>query len=850
MKRKKRESVRKIPDLKTGLSEEEAAERKKNGEVNAVKYTGEKTYLGILASNVFTFFNFVLLAVGGLFLFFILYLSQHGHQDVIDRYFGYSKFGFLLPQLLNVLISTIEEWRGKHTLDRMRILNGGKVEVLRDGKKKEIRSSELVLDDLVYLKEGEQVMADLVLLEGEVGADESLLSGESSLVFKKKGDNLLSGSSVTFGSGIARVEKVGNSTYAAKLSNRIRAMKKRRSELLRNINGIIRFMSIFLIVILFVILGTLSYKVAVHGGDGDPFFEGMALNNMSTWGRMMVTLGTFLVGVLPTGLVLITSVSLALSIVRLSKEHTLIQEMYSLENLSRVDVLCLDKTGTLTTGNLEVEKEKFFVPKEEATKYLRLLLGSSTKNPTARALIRKYGEEKSQNIEEIIPFSSKRKYSGLILKDGTRLYICAQVFLLHDVRDGDAFKWAEEGKRVLCFVKDGNLLAYFALKDTLRANAGESLKFFKENGVATKIISGDALKTVTEIARRSGVPSCEKGISLEGVPLQKIPELAEEYVLFARTSPEQKEALVSALQEKGHRVAMTGDGVNDLLALRKADASITFSSSSKAAKNVADVVLLDDDFTHLSEVVYQGRRVVNNIERSSILFLMKTALFVFMTFALIPFKRGQMWFTVENIYLLQASSIAVAGFLLSLESNKEPIRGTFRDNVYPKAVYNGFFLLLSVLVPILMYSVSNYFSGAPVIDETNVSTLISVLTTVMGLIVLFTMSEPFTRYRRICFLLTLGVTIGLALALPTSMVGGAPLGKDMLVGGKGFWDSPFVLEFFQPWNSSKIRHFFSSWQPPFTVIVFFSLALPLYQTGYTKFVKGFLSPKGRKSKLK
>lgn len=850
MKKKEKKTVRFSPDPEKGLAHEAVLERRKNGEVNTVRYTGEKTYLGILASNVFTFFNFVLLAVGGLFLFFILYLQEHGRQDVIDRYFGYSKFGFLLPELINVVISTIEEWRGKYTLDRLKILSGGDVEAVRDGEVRKIRSSELVLDDVLLLKEGEQIPADLILLSGEVGVDESLLSGESSVVFKKKGDLLLSGSSVTFGSGKARVDKVGNDTYAAVLANKIRTMKKQHSELLNNINGIIRFMSVFLIVIFFVVLGTLAYKVGLHGGDGDPFFTDMAFNNMAAWGRMMVTVGTFLVGVLPNGLVLITSFSLAVSIVRLSKEQTLIQEMYSLENLSRVDVLCFDKTGTLTDGNLEVEKGKFLVPEEQVLPYLKLLLGSISKNPTGQAFLKKYGSEKSDKIAKVIPFSSKRKYSGIELKDGTLLRLGAPEFLAGEKKDADAEKWAEEGKRVLCFLKNDEVIAYFALKDSLRPNAEETLRFFKENGVSTKIISGDSLKTVTAVARASGVPSYEKGISLAGVPLEKIPEIAEDYVLFARTSPEQKEALLSALQKKGHRVAMTGDGVNDLLALRKADASITFASAGKAAKNCCDVVLLDDDFTHLKEVVYQGRRVVNNIERSSILFLMKTFLFVFLTFALIPFKRGQMWFSVENIYLLQASSIAVGGFLLSLESNREPIRGTFAQNVYPKAVYNSFFLLLSVLVPILMYTVSGAFNVAPVIDEENVSALISVLTTVTGLIILFTMSLPFTKYRRICFCLTLGVTAGLALALPTSMIGGAPLGKDMLIGPTGFRDSPFISEFFQPWNSENLTHFFSQWQAPFTVILFFAVTLPLYQIGNKKFVKGFSLKVPLKSKLK
>lgn len=840
------EVVRIEADPTIGLNEEQVNLRVSEGLNNIARSKVEKSYGRILFDNIFTFFNIVLFSIAFLFLMFMIYLYNTGNAKVANEYFGYSKFTFLVPPLMNIIIGTTQEFHSKKILHNLRLVTEAKRRVLRDGEERSIPSDAIVLDDILLLKAGEQASCDVIVLEGYCEVDESMLTGESDFVKKNVGDTIYSGSSVIVGSVTARVDKVGDDTLASTLSTKVKALSRHKSELMKNINRIINMMSIVLLVLVAVVIGTLCYKVSVHGNDTS-IWDGMvmSLDDAATWSRIVVTAGAFAIGVIPTGLVLITSITLAVSIITLSRQSTMIQELYALENLSRVDVICLDKTGTLTDGTMEVIENKYFIAEEEAKNHIKNLLGSSgPNNQTAEALLRYYGKNENPPVKEAIPFSSAQKYSGIVYENGDKLLLGAPEYLLEKgdkelifVKDK-----ASEGKRVLALILNDKLIALFVLKDNIRPSAQSTLTFFYENGVDVKIISGDNQFTVSKIAEQCGVHDADKAISLESVPLEDIPALSRKYTIFARVAPEQKQALVEALQADGHKVAMTGDGVNDILALRKANASISFANATDAAKSCADVVLLDNDFSHLKEVVGQGRRVVNNIQRSAVLFLMKTIAIFCLAFALIPLAKGQMWYSVENVYMLEAAVIGTGGFFMSLEGSKKPIRGTFVQNVYPKAALSGVLVLIAAALPAILYRMPIFFGLDPIIAEYNVRPLISLLTAVAGLSVTFVLCIPFNTWRTITFALTLGTAIALGFMLPTSYIGGGTTSAQMFsqyivsydpatglkvwADASSIWECQFMREFLQPWNSPAVYSL--TLNCVYVILAFIIIAVPLY----------------------
>ena len=827
---------RKEPDYNTGLNDEEVKLRKDNGYHNETSKSHEKTYGQIIFHNVFTFFNTILLIIAITFMIFIGVLYFSGNVEVINKHFGFSKFGFLIPAIMNITIGTIQEIHGKKVLDRLKIVSETKANVIRNGKKEEINSKDIVIDDIVILKAGEQASADFKLIEGYLRVDESCLTGESDYIKKEPGDTIYSGSNIIVGDAKVMAIEVGDETFAAKLSSKVKGMQKAKSELLTNIMTIMKVLSVILCVITVVIISTLIYKINAHGSDMATW-DGMVLrlDDSVTWARIMITVGSFAVGVIPSGLVLTTSVTMALSIVSLSKKNTLIQELYSLENLSRVDVICLDKTGTLTDGTMKVSEVKRYAHLEDIYDNIKNLIGSyKSRNQTADALYNEFGENKDVKYKELIPFSSETKCSGLIYENGDKIILGAPEYLLD--KDDERLKIVEEsakeGKRVLAFKYNDKLLALFIIEDQIRESAKDTLKFFDDNGVTVKIISGDNPLTVSKIASLCGVKNYDKAISLEGVELDKIPNLVEEYTIFARVSPEQKEKIVEALQANKHKVAMTGDGVNDILALRKADSSITFAKATDAAKSVSDVVLLDNDFTHLKDVVGQGRRVINNIQRTAILFLMKSFAITLLAFALIPLRKGQMWYTIENAYMLEAAVIGTGGFILSLEGSKIPIRGSFTKNIISKAIAAACIAAVAIIIPVLLYTIPRYFGHDPIITEPNVKTMISILLTLAGLVVAFNMCYPFTKYRIFAIVLILLTAFSLSMMLPTSYIGGRSTGPEMFSYDSGlgqtFFDCQFVREFLKPWNSQVLKDFRSENANFIVMGVFFFTALPVF----------------------
>ena len=671
-------------DPDKGLTAEEVRERVNKGYLNIATDPNEKSALKIIAANLFTFFNTVLFTIALIFIGFMIYLTSIGRSDIVDTYFGFSKFLkflFFFPSIMNVAMGSFQEIKSLKVIKRLRIVTSTKSKVVRDGIVTPLEASQIVLDDIIVLSAGEQATADMTVLAGEVEVDESMLTGESDYIQKKVGDTILSGSAIIVGNARGRAEKIGNETYAAELTRKVKNGSRHKSELMTSIMKIIKLLTLGLCIAVVVVTITMMYKITVHGNN-PMIWDGltMSLQDPVTWSLIILTNGMFGVGIIPTGLVLTASVALMVSIAQLTKKQTLVQELYSLENLSRVDVICLDKTGTLTDGTMTVCDVKPILPIEEVKRHIQQLMAASEeRNATAEALYQYFGIAEHPYFREAIPFSSANKYSGLVYQDNKKLLMGAPEYLLpeKDERLSYVTEHAKKGHRVIAITLDKELIALVAIEDHIRDTAADTLQFFRENGVTVKVISGDNPLTVSMIAEKCGIHNADKYISLAGVPLEDIPALAEEYTIFARVSPEQKEALVMALQNKGHKVAMTGDGVNDILALRRSDSSITFAKATEAAKSCSDVVLLDNDFSHLKEVVGEGRRVIGNIQKTTVLYLMKSiALFLFV-FTLIPFAKGQMWFSIENMYMLEAAVIGTGGFLLSLEPIRTPIKGSY-----------------------------------------------------------------------------------------------------------------------------------------------------------------------------
>ncbi len=823
-------------DASLGLTVDQVKERTDKGYINTATKGHERTVGMIIFHNVFTFFNTILLIIAIVFFAFIVYLYSTGHPDVVDDHFGFSKFGFLLPAIMNITIGTIQEIHSKRVIDKLKIVTEAKSRVIRDGKLTTINAKDIVIDDIVALKAGEQATADFIMVEGYLQVDESNLTGESDYIKKYPGDKVFSGSAIIVGDAKLRTIAVGDDTFASSLSKKVKNMERHKSELMTNIMNIMRVLAVILLIVTIVVIGTLCYKVNVHGNDA-ALWDNMTLSLDSpiTWARIMITVGSFAIGIMPSGLLLTASVTMALSIASLSKQGTLIQELYSLENLSRVDTICLDKTGTLTDGTMKVCEVKRFVHLEDIYDNIKNLLGvSGSRNQTAEALYNEFGENKDVEYKELIPFSSEHKSSGLIYNNGDRLLLGAPEYLLD--KDDERLKFVEEkakeGKRVLAFKLNDNLLAFFVLEDQIRKSAKETLAFFKDNGVTVKVISGDNPLTVSKIAQVCGVENYDKAISLEGVKLEDIAGLVEEYTIFARVSPEQKEAIVEALKANKHKVAMTGDGVNDILALRKADSSITFAKATDAAKSVSDVVLMDNDFSHLKEVVGQGRRVIGNIRRTSILFLMKSFAISLLAFALIALAKGQMWYTVENVYMLEAAVIGTGGFILSLEGTKKPIKGSFSKTIIAKAIAAGLLALAAVMLPILAYVIPKHYGQEPWINALNVKSMISILLTLAGLVVTFTMCLPFTKYRVFAFTLVCLTVVSLSFLVPTSFVGGRPTSASMFGYdtslGQNFFDCQFMRELFRPWNSPSFQNLFEDRDNFIIMGIFLFVALPLF----------------------
>jgi len=754
------------PELERGLTQEQVQERISQGEVNHAVESASKSQKEIIYSNIFTYFNLVFFVIA------ILLIVVGSFRDLT----------FLPVIIANTLIGIIQEMRSKKVLDNLSILNAPKSTVVRDGEKKVIQAEELVLDDIVIFTAGNQIPADAVVEDGEILVNESLITGESDQISKKKGDSLLSGSFVVSGECRARVEKVGADSYVSKLTLEAKAMNDEEvSEMIRSLDRLVKIVG-FVIIPIGIILFSQQYFI----------------NNSSLKSSVTATVAA-IIGMVPEGLYLLTSAALVVSVMRLAMQKVLVHNMKCIETLARVDVLCVDKTGTITDNTMSVKKmlplrkisdmvqtapgavagsdagvasdgaqleaaekevEAFALEAafsvEEAAE-MELAVGDfaaamATDNITMKAIKDYFRKRSGKRPEKVYSFSSATKYSGAVFEDANYV-LGAPEFILQENYDQYAAQiecWSRQGYRVLVFAKYQGILngekltqpadpmGMILLANPIRENAPETFRYFARQGVKIKVISGDNAVTVSEVAKEAGISDADSYVDATTLTDdEQLKAAAEKYTVFGRVTPTQKRQLVSAMKKAGHTVAMTGDGVNDVLALKDADCSIAMASGSDAAAQVAQIVLLESDFGRMPSVVAEGRRVVKNIERTASLFLVKNIFSLCLSILTIllmvnyPLEPSQ-------ISLISMFTIGIPAFVMSQEQNTDRIQGHFLSNVLFKALPGG---LTDFIVISSLYLFCMEFN----VSEGDVSTASTIILAIVGLMILYQIASPMTK---------------------------------------------------------------------------------------------------------
>lgn len=704
-----------------GLTQEEVRARREQGRTNTMPRRTEGGVADILRRNVLTLFNLLNLCLAGLLLW------VGSHRDML----------FLGVVLSNTLIGTIQELRAKRTHDRLQLLSEGRVRVMRDGVECRLSPQELVLDDVVLLSRGDQIPADATVLSGAGEADESLLTGESAPVSKAAGDTLYSGSFLVSGSVAARLTAVGADSYAGQLQLSARRVKRAQSELMRDMRRIIRWVSV-----LIVPIGAAMFSRQYASVD-------LGLRDAVTG-----TVASML-GMIPEGLILLTSVSLAAGVVALGRRNALVNELFGIETLARTDVVCMDKTGTLTSGEMVLDRTLALngVPPEEIAAYMAALLrASADETPTVRALAEAFSAVSAPEIVQAVPFSSARKWSAAQAEGLGSVVLGAPERLLK----GEALKQAQalaaQGLRVLVLLCApaplcGEALpeglvpaALLCLRDALRPNVQKTVRYFGEQGVTLKVISGDSPLTVSHAAAAAGVPGADRMVDLSTIEGEKdYTALSRHYTIFGRVSPQDKQGLIEALRKDGHGVAMVGDGVNDIPALKAADCSIAMAGGSDAACRVAQITLLDADFDVMPRIVLEGRRVINNITRAASLFLVKNIFSLILSVLLLIFPFAYPFAPIQ-LTLVSSLTIGIPSFVLALQPSRDRVSGSFLRNVIMRALPGGV-CTAALIIPLMAFSDGLGFS------QDVISTLSTLIAGYSSLVVLFLTCLPLNALR-------------------------------------------------------------------------------------------------------
>lgn len=742
-----KEQVERInADVHEGLSSVEVAQRKKTKLTNKVNKTVGKSYLQIFASNIFTFFNLL-----GLIIFALMLICG-----------AYSDMLFVVVILANTVIGIFQEIRSKLAVEKLSIVSEPTATVVRNGEKQSVKVGDVVLDDVVLFSAGKQVCCDSVIVIGEVEVNESMLTGESLAVKKSRGDLLYSGSYVVSGSCTCRADKVGKDCYVEQLSAKVKKAKTPDSQLMKGIRSIIKIISL-IIFPLGIATFLMSSEIAALGtvdGVFGKYIAGSAEVVTNVNNAIRAASGS-MIGMVPSGMVLLTSVALAVAALKLAKRKVLVRELPCIEVLARVDTLCLDKTGTITDGSMTVEQ---IIPlsttEADVQSYLATLLAATGDgNATAQAISAYVQGAPQLEHGECIPFSSERKYSAVTLKKGGTVVLGAPEFLFEKTEKSfqtQCKTLTSKGLRVLAVgfskkpLADGKVvgaepIAILALQDSVRSDAPQIIGWFKQNDVEIKVISGDDPLAVSVIAAKAGVANADKYVSLEGMTDEQVAQAATEYSVFGRVTPEQKALLVRALKKAGKTVAMTGDGVNDILAMRESDCAISVGSGTDAAKTVANLVLTDDKFGSLPKVVAEGRQVVNNVQNSASLFLMKTCMTVLTTITLLFLPSYSYPFTPQNLYAIEFFVIGIPSFLLALKPNESLITGNFLKNTFRKTLPSGIAMYLSVACTYLFAGVMGLTEVGGVYDANQISTVAMLAMTFTGVVGLLVLLYPYDK---------------------------------------------------------------------------------------------------------
>ena len=737
-----------VTDAATGLTSAEVQERIAAGKVNGEQTVRTKSVLQILRSNIVTYFNFVFVVLAVILAFFV----PRGVE-------GIGNFGFMILIVINAAIGIFQELRAKRTIDKLSLLSAPKAVVIRDGEEKEIAIEQIVLDDIMELSAGRQICADSVVVEGSCEVNESLITGEPDAIHKTTGDKVVSGSFVVSGKARCRVEHIGADNFVMKISTGAKYFKKPSSEIWRSLMWFVKIMSFVIVPI-----GVALFCIKYFTGSGE------------TDDTVVTTIGS-VIGMIPSGLIALTSTVFCISVIRLSKHKTLAQDLYCVETLARVDVLCLDKTGTITEGSMEVTEA---VPRDGLSEDdFRAMLNAvvsatDDENATALAFRNYLGDALSPvEAETVVPFSSARKWSGARV-GGVSYAVGAAEFVLGRDR-GDIMSAANEkaadGYRVLALVSsplpfgednalpdDVTLEGFVYIADKIRKEAPDTLKFFRDHGVAVKIISGDNPATVSAVARRAGLADYNNWVDMSTLKTEdEVREAALVYTVFGRVLPDQKLLLVKALKAAGHTVAMTGDGVNDVLALKESDCSVAMASGSDAAKNVSSIVLLDSNFASMPRVVAEGRRSINNLERSASLYLAKTIYNVLIALIFMAVPAG-LPFEPKQLTLIGGITIGLPSCVIALEPNTELVKGRSLTKMLCKAVPGGIAVALAVAAATVA---QQYFLH---LNAAQLDNLYVLVTTITGLIFLFRVCLPFNLLHGITYVVMIGLFAAVFLA--------------------------------------------------------------------------------------
>lgn len=744
------EVVRYTPEYNEGLSTQQVEARKKAKLTNEKPNKGIKSTFSILMRNFFSFFNMLLYVIGAA----LIYIQE------------WASLLFLGILFMNILIGLIQDFRARKTLKKLLILNKQKVTVVRDGIELLVTTDEVVLDDIVKLKLGDQIAADGVVTHGSVGVNESLLTGEPDIIHKSTDARVMSGSFVTTGTCYYQVDTIGKLGYAQKLQLRAKVFKRPTSELLNSIRKLFRVIGVIVIVMALLLIF-------------NSFYQG------STLEESIKSIAGSLVAMIPSGMYLLTSVTLAVGVIRLGNKKTLVNEMYSIEMLARVNVLCLDKTGTITDGTMKVHE---VIPLKHGkgvdfnTVIASIVKATEDENPTALALKDHFKTKVYMPASAKFPFNSESKYSAAIL-DGTTYVIGASSMVLgpkalKSVTEVEMI-YLKRGLRVMVLASskkpfinsklpvDLVPLALIVIQDNIRNEAIDAIRHFQDNGVEIKIISGDNPISVGEIASQVGILGAERTLDFSNITNPSDYSL-DDFAIYGRVRPEQKEGIITKLQADGKVVAMIGDGVNDVLALKAAQCSIAMGAGSAAARGVSHLVLLDDNFDALPSIVDEGRRAINNLQKTWALFLVKTIFamifsFLFVSAGLLGPQGSGIRYPLEpkHLYLWELLSLGIPAFFLSMQPNKDRVGGTFINNVVRKSVPAAFALAMAVFTLFIIKNFEEMAGG--VVSDTSVPMITMAIITIsfLSFVVLFRNSAPMNTYRLVLFIILAVTATGL-----------------------------------------------------------------------------------------